>query len=67
MLNVTVRVLLEWLEFKYNMGMDEYGDGKLGPVVDVAEEIKSLLTCEVSFSVLCQSNTLKGHTIGVGG
>ena len=61
------RVLLWWLEFKYNAGTDEEDDGQLGPVAHVADEIESLLTREVSFSVLRQSNTLKGRIIGVGG
>ena len=61
------RVLLGWLEFKYHAGMDEEGDRQLGPVADVADEIESLLTREVSFSVLRQSNTLKRSIIEVDG
>jgi len=56
------RVLLWWLEFKYNAGTDEEDDGQLGPVAHVADEIESLLTREVSFLVLRRSNTLKGRT-----
>jgi separase len=47
------RILLRWLEFKYHGGIDEEGEGYLGPMAEMVEEVERLLSHDVSLVFLC--------------